>query len=108
MRLEEYLDKVGESPFGEWFADLPTPAAAKVTVALTRMSAGNFSWVEPVGEGVSEFKIDFGPGYRLYFGQDGASLVILLVEGSKKRQWKDIERAKIFWADYKARKKERR
>ncbi len=97
MRLEEFLEEDGRSPFADWFDDLSAPAAAKVTVALARMSAGNLSRVEAVGEGVSEFKIDFGPGYRIYFGRDGASLVILLVGGSKKRQSKDIERAKIYW-----------
>ena len=83
-------------------------AAAKVTVALTRMVAGNLSNVEPVGEGVSEYKIDFGPGYRLYFGLDGRALVILLVGGTKKRQQTDIATAKSSWATYKARKREKR
>lgn len=105
MTLEEYLDERERSPFGEWFARLDAPAAAKVTVALARMAAGNLSNVEPVGEGVSEYKIDFGPGYRLYFGRDGKVLVILLAGGTKKRQQGDIDTAKSLWAAYKARKK---
>jgi putative addiction module killer protein len=66
---------------------------------------GNFSNVRSVGSGVSEYKIDFGPGYRIYFGRDGYTLIILLTGGTKKTQSKDIEKAKIFWQEYKARKK---
>jgi putative addiction module killer protein len=61
--------------------------------------------VKPVGEGVSERRIDFGPGYRVYFGQDGQRLVILLVGGTKQRQQRDIAQAKAYWQDYKQRKK---
>jgi putative addiction module killer protein len=70
------------------------------------MAGGNLSNVEPVGEGVSEYKLDWGPGYRIYFGQDGQTLVILLGGGFKKRQRKDIKAAKAAWADYKKRKRE--
>jgi putative addiction module killer protein len=61
--------------------------------------------VEPVGEGVSEKKIDYGPGYRIYFGQDGRDLIVLLGGGSKKGQQADIRAAKELWKDYKARKR---
>lgn len=105
MVLQEYEKESGESPFGTWFAALDANAAARVTVALAKMEGGNFSNVEPVGEGVSEYKIDFGPGYRVYFGMDGQALVILLIGGTKKRQQRDIDTAKSFWSDYKARKK---
>ncbi len=88
--LREYLDADGRSVFGRWFADLDAAAAARVATALTRLERGNFSNVEPVGEGVTEYKIDFGPGYRIYFGQDGGDLVILLAGGTKKRQSRDI------------------
>jgi len=66
---------------------------------------GNLSNVEPVGDGVSEYKIDWGPGYRVYFGQDGDSMVILVGGGAKKRQAADIAAAKKQWAAYKKRKK---
>jgi len=69
------------------------------------MENGNFSNVESIGEGVSETKINFGPGYRVYFANDGATLVILLGGGTKKRQSRDIENAKRHWSDYKLRKK---
>ena len=101
----EYLDPQGRSPFGRWRADLDPFARAKVTTALLRLQAGNISNVKSVGEGVSELKIDFGPGYRVYFGRDGASIVILLAGGTKKRQQRDIAQAKELWADYKRRRK---
>ncbi len=75
-------------------------------VALVRLELGNFSNVKGVGEGVLEYRIDFGPGYRVHFGMDGATLVILLAGGTKKRQATDIASAKAFWADYRTRKSE--
>src|SRR6266478_5804387 len=101
LDVREYLDATGRSPFGEWFADLDAPAAAKVTVAVARIEQGNLSNVKTVGEGVLEYRIDFGPGYRVYFGRDGEVLVILLTGGTKKRQQRDIETAKEYWRDYK-------
>ncbi len=68
------------------------------------MTLGNLSNVKPVGEGVLEYKIHFGPGYRIYFGRDGKELVILLAGGTKKRQANDIKIAKERWADYKRRR----
>ncbi len=106
MEIREYLDRQSRSPFAKWFGDLNAPAAAKVTVALVRLEQGNYSNVKSVGGGVSEYRIDFGPGYRLYFGQDGETIVILLAGGSKKRQQQDVEDAKRRWLDYKDRKKE--
>ena len=75
-----------------------------MTIAFERFLAGNTSHVKPVGEGISELKIDFGPGYRIYFGRVGTMLVILLGGGTKKRQQRDIDDAKLRWADYKRRK----
>ena len=77
-------------------------AAAKITTALYRMEQGNFSNAKSVGSGVFEYKVDFGPGYRIYFGQDGKVLVILLHGGTKQRQHLDIEFARELWMDYKA------
>lgn len=71
------------------------------------MESGNFSNVKPVGQGVSEYKLTFGPGYRVYFGKDGDRLVILLGGGTKKRQGRDIENAQLLWKTYKQRKKKR-
>jgi putative addiction module killer protein len=107
MILKEYVGASGDSPFGIWFTSLNAVAAAKVAVALNKIERGALSNVKPVGEGVSEFRIDFGPGYRVYFGMDGQTLIILLTGGTKKRQQQDINTAKTLWADYKARKKGR-
>ena len=74
---KQYEDADGSCPFEEWFVDLHPPAAAKVTAAIIRMEQGNFSNVKAVGPGVFEYKIDFGPGYRIYFGKDGDRLLIL-------------------------------
>jgi putative addiction module killer protein len=101
----EYLEEDGTSPFADWFTGLVAMAAAKVTVALVRIGQGNLSNVKGVGEGVLEFRLDFGPGCRLYFGRDGDVLVILLAGGTKKRQQRDIEAAQARWAAYKRRKR---
>lgn len=100
-----YETEEGRAPFDEWFNALNTQAALVVTAAIARIETGNLGDVKPVGQGVSERRIPFGPGYRLYFGQDGEKLVVLLTGGTKKRQSKDIEQAQAYWADYKKRKK---
>ena len=105
MVLEEYVTERGDSPFGTWFDSLHPVAAAKVTVALTRIERGAVSNVKGVGEGVLEFRIDAGPGYRIDFGLDGAALVILLTGGTKRRQAQDIETAKAHWRSYRSRKR---
>lgn len=86
--------------------DLNPTAAAKVVIALTRLSQGNFSNVRSVGSGVHEYKIDFGPGYRIYFGREGERSILLLGGGTKKRQQKDIADALSRWQDYKQRRKQ--
>lgn len=101
----EYLDLNGRSPFGEWFDSLDPQAAAKVAVAVTRLAQGNFSNAKAVGRGAMEYKLDFGPGYRIYFGKDGDRLVILVGGGTKKRQQHDIRAAIARWEDYKQRKR---
>jgi putative addiction module killer protein len=103
--IREYVDAPGRSPFAEWFEDLDARAAAKVTVALARIETGNLSNVKGVGGGVLEYRIDWGPGYRVYFGRDGATLVILLAGGTKSRQQRDVEAAQERWAAYRRRKK---
>jgi putative addiction module killer protein len=100
----EYLDSNGRSLFAKWFATLNAPAAAKVTTALIRIEQGNFSNSKGVGAGVYEYRIEFGPGYRIYFGKDGDTVVILLGGGTKKHQSKDILAARNCWQDFKARK----
>src|SRR5713101_2573281 len=103
--VREYLDPSGRSSYAEWFDSLNAQAAAKATMAVTRISQGNLSNVKGVGAGVYEYALDFGPGYRIYFGKDGERLVILFGGGTKKRQQKDINEAIVRWQDYKKRKK---
>jgi len=99
-RVVEYLDPRGASPYAKWFASLNQPAAVKVAVALHRLLHGNFANVRSVGAGVFERKIDFGPGYRIYFGQDGDSLVVLLGGSTKQRQSEAIAAAASSWTEY--------
>ena len=82
--VREYLAADGSSPYAKWFNALNAPAAAKVAIAITRMAQGNLSNAKSVGGGIQEYRIDFGPGYRIYFGRDGDRLVILLGGGTKK------------------------
>lgn len=102
--LVEYVDEDGASPFGDWFAGLAPQPAAKIVAALTKLEFGNMSNVKGVGGGVLEQRIDFGPGYRVYFGKDGDA-VILLAGGTKRRQQKDIDAAHQRWAECKGRKR---
>ncbi len=104
--VREYINAQGSSPFAKWFNGLNATAAARITMALTRVELGNLSDHKSVGAGVWELRLDFGPGYRVYFGKDGNRLVILLGGGTKKRQQKNIETAKLLWKDYKKRKRE--
>ena len=102
--VREYIGPRGRSPYAEWFNRLNAQAAAKVATALTRLAGGNFWSVKGVGSGVFECRIDFGPGYRVYFGKDGERLIILLGGGTKKRQQRDITDAIAAWQNYKSRK----
>lgn len=76
-----------------------------MTVALARLEGGNLSNTKTVGSGVLEYRIDYGPGYRVHFGRDGETLVILLAGGTKQRQQRDIVDAQARWLDYKRRKR---
>jgi putative addiction module killer protein len=107
MELRDYLDTEGRDLFAEWLAALDPQARAKVVVHLTRLKNGNFSNVKGVNQGVFEKKVDWGPGYRIYFGKDGEDLIILLGGGSKARQDDDIKDAHARWRDYKQRSKKR-
>jgi putative addiction module killer protein len=106
--IRYYVGPANVQPFAKWFADLEPVARAKATRAIARLEQANFSNVKSVGEGVLEYRIDFGPGYRIYFGQDGDALVIRLTGGTKKRQQRDIEAAHAYWQDYKRTKRGRR
>jgi len=107
IEIDEYLDPSGRSPFARWMNKLNVPAATVIHNRLERLAGGNRSNVKSVGAGVFEIRIDFGPGYRIYFGNDGERLVILLAGGSKARQSEDIAAAKARWTDYRTRKPRR-
>ena len=106
IELREYVDANGRIPYRDWLVKLDAGTIARVIAAVLRMEGGNFSAAKAVGAGVSELRMDFGPGYRVYFGRDGEQLVILLAGGSKKRQQADIDTAQALWAEYKRRMRE--
>lgn len=104
MHVLEYIREDGSSPFQKWFDSLDARAAAKVDIAKVRLELGNTSSVKWFA-GIGEYRIDWGPGYRIYLIQDGEDLIVLLGGGTKKRQQKDIDEAKAIYKEYKARKK---
>ncbi len=104
IEIVECLNAKGKSPYREWFDALDPQAAAIVTVAVERLADGNTSRVKSIGEGAAEVRVDRGPGYRIYFGWDGRTLVVLLGGGTKRRQQRDIADALALWRAYKARK----
>ena len=106
FEIREYVDARGSSPFARWFNRLDAHAAAKVATALSRMEQGNLSNAKGVGAGVFEYRIDFGPGYRIYFGRDGDALIVLLGGGTKARQQHDIESAGDLWRAYRRRRRQ--
>jgi putative addiction module killer protein len=93
----------GHVPFEDWLDDLKDKrAVARVLARLARVRLGNLGDCKPVGEGVSELRVDYGPGYRVYFGQKGRMLVVLLCGGDKRTQDRDIRLARQFWQEFKA------
>ncbi len=103
--IRYYVTDDGRCPFEEWFSSVDSVARAKVTIAISRLEQGNISNVKSIGQGVLEYRISFRPGYGVYFGRDGASLVILLTGGTKRRQRRDIATARALWNAYKAGKR---
>ena len=107
MQIDEYIRADGSNPYQKWFNSLNAQAAAKVSVAKVRLELGNTSNVKWF-DGIGEYKINWGPGYRVYLVKDGNYLIILFGGGTKKTQPKDIDTAKKLFAEYKSRKKEKR
>jgi putative addiction module killer protein len=109
VELRYYQTAAGAQPFVEWLGGLADrQARARIQARLARVAAGNFGDVEPVGEGVLEMRIDWGPGYRVYFARVGNMIVLLLCGGDKRTQQRDIKRAKDYFEDYKRRSAQRR
>ncbi|MCK2041902.1 addiction module protein [Chromohalobacter japonicus] len=105
IELREFLRDDGASPYQEWFEGLDAQAAAKVATAEYRMSMGNTSNIKWF-EGIGEYRIDWGPGYRIYLTRDGEQLIVLFGGGTKKRQQADIDNAKALRDEYKRRKRQ--
>lgn len=103
MNVLEYVREDGSSPYRAWFDALHAQAAAKIATAIARLEAGNLSRVKWIG-GIGEYRIDWGPGYRIYLVKEDDRLIILLGGGTKQRQQADIDRARQMWAEYKARR----
>lgn len=102
--LHYYQTSTGGQPFVEWLQGLrDRQARTRIEARLARVAVGNLGDVEPVGEGVLELRIDWGPGYRVYFARVGKVIVLLLCGGDKKTQQRDIKGAKAYFEDYKAR-----
>ena len=102
--LQEYVTPDGKIPFRDWLAALrDVRARARVRVRLNHLRLGNFGDAKPVGDGVSELRIPYGPGYRVYFAPMGSTVILLLCGGDKSTQARDIGRAKRYWMDYQRR-----
>lgn len=97
-RLEYYLEDNGRAPFTEWLSNLrDRNAHARISARLNRVRLGNFGIVKALGDGVHELKIDYGPGYRVYYAMSGKTVVLLLIGGDKTTQKHDIKTAKTYW-----------
>jgi putative addiction module killer protein len=104
IELVYYKQENGHNPFTEWITTLRDKVAkARIASRLRQVESDNFGDSKPVGEGVTELRIDAGAGYRVYCGRHGRHLVILLCGGDKSSQSKDIARAKVLWTDWKRR-----
>ena len=97
-----YTDKAGKEPFTRWLNSLKDARdRRRILARLRRIEQGNYGDCKPIRDGVFELRLFFGPGYRIYFGKDGKTLVILLCGGDKNSQGKDIKQAIMYWNEYK-------
>ena len=104
IQLIEVVNEKGVAPYARWRESLDSSVKVRVVLAVFRLGAGNYSAAKSVG-GIFELRLDFGPGYRVYFGKEGEEIILLLGGGTKKRQQQDIEEAKHLWSEYKAAKR---
>lgn len=106
--IHYYQTAAGGRPFVEWLTGLTDrQARVRIQARLARVAGGNLGDVEPVGEGVLELRIDWGPGYRVYFSRVGQVIVLFLCGGDKRMQQRDIKNAKTYFEDYKTRSAKR-
>jgi putative addiction module killer protein len=108
-KIEIYVAPSGRAPFSEWLHALKDiQGRAKIRVGIDRLSLGSFGNCRGLGKGIFDLKINYGPGYRIYFGQEGKKILVLVCGGDKDTQAKDIILAQIYWADFKSRKNEKK
>jgi putative addiction module killer protein len=100
LTVRQYVTADGKRPFLEWVRSLTKAVGARIQLRVQRFELGNLGDYKSVGHGVCEARVMFGPGYRIYFGKDGDTIVVLLAGGDKGSQAKDIARAQKFWRDY--------
>lgn len=99
--IKNYITEQGKEPFADWLDSLrDNRAVSKIDKRLARVKLGNLGDYKSVGEGVFELRIQYGSGYRVYFGKDGNLIILLLCGGTKNTQEEDIEKAKEYWRDY--------
>jgi putative addiction module killer protein len=100
LSIREYVSADERNPFREWLETLDVAVRARIQARILRFEMANLGDHKSVGAGVWEARLVFGPGYRIYFGKDGKSIILLLVGGTKASQRKDVRRAQNFWRDY--------
>jgi len=100
VTVREYLTAEGRNPYRQWLGTLDRAVRARVQARVLRFELGNLGDHKSVGAGVWEARLSFGPGYRIYFGKDGDTVIVLLTGGAKASQAKDIGRAQEFWRVY--------
>ena len=104
ITINEYTDVKGHSPYAHWLAKLRDKRAkARIIIQVDKLALGLFGDTEPVGDGLSELRIHYGPGYRVYYAKEGRQVYLLLCAGDKSTQAKDIKMAKTYWKDHKRR-----
>ncbi len=104
LEVRHYLDQEGRNPLLDWLRDLRDPIAKVAIIRrLNRLEQGNFGDFKSLQQGVSELRVDTGPGYRIYFARSGKNVVLLLCAGMKRSQQNDIERATSYWLDWESR-----
>ena len=100
--LQIYRDPNGREPFTEWLKSLRDRTTRKrIQNQIARIESGNLGDHKPIGDGVFELRLQFGPGYRIYFGEVDNTIILLLCGGDKSSQDRDIEQAKDYWQEYK-------
>ena len=104
--IRYYTTAAGKNIVEDWLDSLrDARAEARIAVRLGRLAAGNYGDCKPLQEGIWELRIDYGPGYRVYYAKIGVDCVLLLCGGDKRRQASDVKRAMDYWEDYKRRAK---